>query len=34
MIFFRYVEGVLEIINIIEGHRDIETHFGRTDRER
>lgn len=27
VIFFRYVGGVLEIINILEGHRDIDAFF-------
>jgi toxin ParE1/3/4 len=25
VIFFRYVGGVLEVVNVIEGHRDIPT---------
>lgn len=28
VIFFRYVGDVLEIVNILEGHRDIEAFFG------
>jgi plasmid stabilization system protein ParE len=28
VIFFRYTEDALEIINILEGHRDIGAHFG------
>ena len=27
VIFFRYAAGVLEVVNILEGHRDIESHF-------
>lgn len=27
VIFFRYFPDVLEIINILEGHRDIENYF-------
>ncbi len=27
VIFFRYVEQTFEVVTIIEGHRDIETHF-------
>ena len=27
VIFFMYEEGVLKIINILEGHRDIEGYF-------
>jgi toxin ParE1/3/4 len=27
VIFFRYAPGVLEVVNILEGHRDIEGHF-------
>ncbi len=26
-IFFRYVDGRFEVVNILEGHRDIEAHF-------
>lgn len=28
VIFLRYVDGVLEVVNIIEGHRDIARLFG------
>jgi len=28
VIFFRYRDDVLEVVNILEGHRDIEGHFG------
>ncbi len=27
VIFFRYVGDVLEVVNILEGHRDIEAFF-------
>jgi toxin ParE1/3/4 len=27
VIFFRYAPGVLEVVNILEGHQDIESHF-------
>jgi toxin ParE1/3/4 len=27
VIFFRYVDHVLEVVNILEGHRDIDDHF-------
>ncbi|AVA20612.1 MULTISPECIES: type II toxin-antitoxin system RelE/ParE family toxin [unclassified Rhizobium] len=27
VIFFRYVDDVFEVVNIIEGHRDLESHF-------
>jgi toxin ParE1/3/4 len=27
IIFFRYVDNVLEVVNIVEGHRDIDTLF-------
>lgn len=27
LIFFRYQDDALEIISILEGHRDIENHF-------
>lgn len=30
VIFFRYNEGEFEVVNIIEGHRDIESYFGDT----
>jgi toxin ParE1/3/4 len=29
VIFFRYVGDVLEIVNVLEGHRDIPALFGR-----
>ena len=32
VIFFRYVGGVLEIVNILEGHRDVDTFFHGGDR--
>jgi len=31
IIFFRYVGDVVEIVNIFEGHRDIEAIFRRND---
>jgi plasmid stabilization system protein ParE len=31
IIFFRYVDDVFEVLNIIEGHRDIGTLFKRDD---
>jgi toxin ParE1/3/4 len=27
VIFFRYVEDRLEVVNILEGHRDIDSYF-------
>ena len=27
VIFFRYFPDVLEVVNILEGHRDIDSHF-------
>jgi toxin ParE1/3/4 len=30
-IFFRYVAGRFEVVNILEGHQDIETHFREQD---
>ena len=27
VIFFRYIDGRFEVVNIIEGHRDIESYF-------
>ena len=27
VIFFRYVGDVLEVVNILEGHRDVEAFF-------
>lgn len=27
VIFFRYVDDVLEVVNILEGHRDIDDYF-------
>ena len=32
VIFFRYVGDVLEIVNVIEGYRDIATLFGEDER--
>jgi toxin ParE1/3/4 len=31
VIFFRYVAQRFEVVNILEGHRDIESHFGAHD---
>jgi plasmid stabilization system protein ParE len=31
VIFFRYEGNVFEVVNIIEGHRDIETMFSSSD---
>jgi plasmid stabilization system protein ParE len=31
MIFFRYVGDVLEIVNVIEGHRDVGAYFSDRD---
>ena len=31
VIFFRYADDMLEIVNILEGHRDVDAHF--EDRE-
>ena len=33
VIFFRYVADVLEIVNVIEGHRDIPALFGERDKQ-
>lgn len=27
VLFFRYVDDSFEVVNVIEGHRDIESHF-------
>lgn len=27
VIFFRYLDDVLEVVNILEGHRDIDAYF-------
>jgi toxin ParE1/3/4 len=32
IIFFRYVADVLEIVHVIEGHRDMPTLFGGEER--
>jgi toxin ParE1/3/4 len=32
VIFFRCVEDTLEIVNVIEGHRDIPALFGKDER--
>ncbi len=31
VVFFRYVEDRLEVVNILEGHRDIDSHFADSD---
>ena len=31
VIFFRYLDDRLEIVNVIEGHRDIESQFADED---
>ncbi len=31
VIFFRYIEDRLEVVNILEGHRDIDAHFSEPD---
>ena len=31
VIFFRYFSGRSEVVNILEGHRDIGAYFGRPD---
>jgi toxin ParE1/3/4 len=28
VIFFRYVDRVFEVVNVLEGHRDIDAYFG------
>lgn len=33
IIFFRYVGDTLEIVNILDGHRDIAGYFGGNDNE-
>ncbi len=30
VIFFRYMEDEFEVVNILEGHRDIDGYFGDT----
>jgi toxin ParE1/3/4 len=32
VIFFRYQDHVLEVVNVLEGHRDITSHFDDNDR--
>lgn len=27
VIFFRYTDDLLEVVNILEGHRDVDQHF-------
>ena len=31
LIVLRYVDGILEIVNVIEGHRDIEALFRKSE---
>jgi plasmid stabilization system protein ParE len=31
VIFFHYVEDTFEVVNILEGHLDVETHFKNKD---
>jgi toxin ParE1/3/4 len=31
VIFFRYVAGRFEVVNILEGHQDVEARFGAPD---
>ncbi|WP_154719868.1 type II toxin-antitoxin system RelE/ParE family toxin [Ciceribacter sp. T2.26MG-112.2] len=31
MIFFRYVGDDFQVINVLEGHRDIDAYFGKTE---
>ena len=33
MIFFRYRDDALEVVNILEGHRDIDAFFSKEDPE-
>ena len=33
IIFFRYLDDVLEVVNILEGHRDIEAFFAGHEEE-
>ena len=32
MIFFHYKGEVFEVVNVLEGHRDIEGHFGHDEK--
>ena len=32
VIFFRYKGQVFEVVNVLEGHRDIEEHFKHDDK--
>ena len=32
VIFFRYHAGRFEVVNILEGHRDMDTYFGDEDK--
>lgn len=31
VIYFRYINDTMEIIDIFEGHRDVDTHFAERD---
>lgn len=31
VIFFRYVGDDFQVVNVLEGHRDIDGYFGETD---
>lgn len=31
VIFFRYIGDRLEVVNILEGHRDVDAHFSEQD---
>ncbi len=30
VIFFRYRDGALEVVNVLEGHRDIDAFFSKS----
>jgi len=32
VIYFQYLDGVLEVVNVLEGHRDVATVFGENKR--
>ncbi|MFS8112995.1 type II toxin-antitoxin system RelE/ParE family toxin [Rhizobium jaguaris] len=31
IIFFHYVDDVFEVLNVLEGHRDLDSHFHQED---
>ena len=31
VIFFRYEGDAMEVVNVLEGHRDVPSHFGKDD---